>query len=73
VLIRESPGVRGVSYVRVLVGCQTVSGGIRGGKAAVNRQKQESPHGAGFLGCFVGCLRQPETGIWCPASFEPSQ
>jgi hypothetical protein len=27
VLIRESPGVRGVSYVRVLVGCQTVCEG----------------------------------------------
>ena len=27
-------------------------------------QKQESPHGVGFLGCFVDCLRQR------PASFE---
>jgi len=28
-------------------------------------QKQGSPHGVGFLGCFVDCLRQPD-----PASFE---
>ena len=41
-----------------------------GGKTAVNSQKQESPHWAGFLGRFVDCLRQPETAIWCPASFE---
>ena len=65
-LIRESPGVRGVSYVSVLVGCQTVCGGrdfaglgvvfMRKLRGVIQRCERGgfagggSPHGAGFLG-----------------------